>query len=591
MATSTSDEPTRLCSSCEESIAIDLLYRCTPCNMSDDPKKPVDFLCDHCVVLHIKKGHNVLDHRSMEPAVCPDHKQLCSHFCIDCGVVFCVKCLEKHCKHDFQSLNEKASELRAKLFDLMTDWEKKEKVALQKSEDVSGAAGVHENEVEQMIQEVESTLNNVEDTLIAEIRSKLAEFSDKKNWLEDHVQKVGKTQKDMRSLLCQSNGTLVTSFPAFESEVGLLSTSHSEVEQYQMNEEKFETREEIKFLNQKFVAEVRKKLNLPDVKKENPGPSVVKKSQPKKTPGVKKTNESSSELRFKSIVGCFTKNCYEVSQRAQYVVIRKYDTRTLTSSSEVLSQDLESDAIVVNQVFIMENRIIIVTSGPHETENDNIKRAFRVYCGNRTPDWEEIPYPNNVQHVLGPWFSFISADTGLFYWHADAKQIRLWQNYKELTCYRFGCEIMPINKSNSDTWFPCYLDRSSTNILLLMGPSYDNDFTGCKHTIQETIDSISSFYDITNSSVVIVTWSVETKASSVYYTELTNGTVSIKKYFQWVTGARISWYSKECSIPFLFNYTLKPVDVGGDDEERFLFLIEDNNEKNDTYRPLSQRID
>ena len=287
MATPISNERTRLCSSCEETIAIDLLYRCTPCNVSDDPKKPVDFFCDHCVVLHIKKGHNVLDHSSMEPSLCPDNKQLCSHYCIDCSVIFCVKCLEKHRKHDFKSLNKKASELRAKLSDLLTDWEKKNEVALQKSEDVSGTVGVHENEVQQMIQEVESTLNCVRNTLIAEIRSKLAEFSDKKNWLKEHVHKVGKTQKDMRSLLCQSNGTLVTSFPAFESEVGVLGTFHSEVEQYQMHEEKFETREEFEFLNQKFVSEVRKELNFPGVKKkENPGPPVVKKLQPIKTPGV-----------------------------------------------------------------------------------------------------------------------------------------------------------------------------------------------------------------------------------------------------------------------------------------------------------------
>ena len=73
----TSDELIRLCSGCEESIAEELLYKCTQCNMSDEPEALSDFLCDQCLVLHIKKGHTVLDHRNMKPAVCPDHKQLC----------------------------------------------------------------------------------------------------------------------------------------------------------------------------------------------------------------------------------------------------------------------------------------------------------------------------------------------------------------------------------------------------------------------------------------------------------------------------------------------------------------------------------
>ena len=433
-----------------------------------------------------------------------------------------------------------------------------------------------------MIEEVESTLDKVKDTLIAEIQSKFNEFSDKRNWMKDHLQQVGQIQKDLRELLRQSDGTLVESFSAMKSEVGVIDKSHAEVDHYQMNEEKFETRKEIKDLNRKFVAEVRKKLKLPDVENKNNEKADVKKTNPEMTPETLETLDPLSELRFKSIIGCFTNECYEVSQRAQSIVVRNYDPENMKCSSLVFAKKLESNETIVDQVFFGMKSLVIVTNDSSDTQKGNLKRAFYVGFDsdslNLTTLWLEIPYPNVGQHVLGPWIPAISAPTHWLFWDPEAKEVRAWQKEpdpdKKIPPCQFECQVMPVNKVTGDSKIYCYFDKKSMNIFVLTHPDIRKLFTPCKHTFQENVDSISSFIHSFPRTAIIVTWSVDSKASSVYYNEIEIHGCS-KSSGEWVNHARINWCTMECSIPSLFNYVLKPVNVGGNDEEMFLFLIDD----------------
>ena len=259
-------------------------------------------------------------------------------------------------------LNEKASELRSKVFELLTDWEKNQKMALEKSEIVSNIVDDHETEVEQLIKEVEATLDEAKNTLVAEIRLKFIEFSSAGKWFEIHVEKVGQAQAGLRSLLCQTNGTLVASFSDFESEIRDLSLSHSKLEQHHMNKEKFDTLDGIKFLSKKIVAELRNEIKLPqEVMNESPEPVEVKKLQPET--GIMETTKLSPELRFRSIAGCFTDESYEISQRDRSVYIRKYDAKGMHISSGAFSKVLGPDSILVNQVFLEKGTLVIVTSG------------------------------------------------------------------------------------------------------------------------------------------------------------------------------------------------------------------------------------
>ena len=629
MANAINSESTQLCSTCEESSAPELLYKCTQCNIFEDSKKPVEFLCDLCVASHIKKGHRILDHKGLEPTACSDHRQLCLDYCITCSELFCAKCLGKHRKHDFQSLNEKAFELKAKVFELLNDWEKNEKVALEKSEDVSTIVDIHKMEVEKLVKEVEDTLDKVKENLTAEILSKFREFEDVQSWIERHVASVGQVQSDLRGLLCQSNGILVNSFPTVEAKIGALSTSDSQVKLYQMNKEQFEAREGFKSLNQRIISEISRELSLPEVsvefsrelrldkvvyreptmeelfeapegfksldqklfseiheqlnftgvKNESLEPSTSKKkSQFNLKVKIAETAESSSqhlikktsnlkaeigekpklslELRFKSIVGCFTDNCFQVAQSNRSLEIRKYDTKNVTSSACLLrSNAMNSESIVVSKVYYLAKLLVIVFSGENQALVYNLKDSSTV----------RIPYPTNFD-VLCPIKRVLSEITWLF-WDSKRHVIRMWPcKIAEKFLSEFPCQNRPVNDIISDCSMPCFFDRSALKIIVF-SPDATNHWTACRHSFQEKIDCISSFE--LHQILVIVTWSVESNASSVYR-------YVIPRDFFHDGQSRISWHSYQRSNQLGFNLALKVLTVGNEKEKDILFLIERN---------------
>ena len=182
--------------------------------------------------------------------------------------------------------------------------------------------------------------------------------------------------------------------------------------------------------------------------------------------------------------------------------------------------------------------------------------------------WHEMSYPNDVQHVLAPCSFDWTGSFVWFSWDSEAKQIRVQPNKKnDNAFYVAACQSKPLNNVTCDSSSYCFFDRASEKIIIARRSIHLTFPQPCHHPIHEDIDSISSFsYEYTT---IIVTWSVDSKASSVYYGNF-GRTDSL---YEWVNHARINWFSKECSIPFISNYVLKPVNNNDDD---VWFLIEDN---------------
>ena len=556
-----SSESTQLCSSCEESSAAEILYKCTQCSVSDDPKKPVEFLCDLCIASHVKKKHPILDHRSLEPAVCSEHRQLCLDYCITCDEVSCAKCLVKHSKHEFKPLNEKASEVRAKVFEMLSDWEKNEKTALEKSQVISKIVDIHETEMEQLVKEVESLLDKIKETLTAEIKSKFREFKATQNWVKDHVRNVGQTQSDLRGLLCQSNGSMVASISTVLAKTVALSTSQSEVEVYHMNKEKFQTGAGFKSLHQKIVFEMRKELSLPGLKSKDPEPSLVSKSQTKSKGAKPKLQQ-----KFKSLVGgCFADDCFEVAQTNQSFEARKYDTQKRKTSSNIVAS--ECDDLVsssVDHVYYCDELLVVVCSQLRFGGGDKQALVCDLTGTFTTSVWTKMEYPTN-HDVLGPFIS-VNSDLVWLYWDPSEHSIRIWPYRIHWRTYTVHCQSRPVNKYVTDCGSPCFFDRHAQNIIALW-PNENSDEIVCRHKYNETIDSISSFRD--EKHTVVVTWSVEFRASSVYCCRNSHW------FEQWTVRARLSWGESKIRIdPSGRLYELNTLNVGDDKKKELLFFIE-----------------
>ena len=113
-----------ICSHCAEELKDIDTYQCKTCNEEIVAGTPKALFCEQCLaVLHIKKGHDVLDYKGHTPKVCDSHRKLCLLFCDDCQTVFCDKCIGPHCSHRFKPSSEKATEVRQSIHEYLAKYE------------------------------------------------------------------------------------------------------------------------------------------------------------------------------------------------------------------------------------------------------------------------------------------------------------------------------------------------------------------------------------------------------------------------------------------------------------------------------------
>ena len=224
-------ETNLMCSNCEDVIPFDNMFKCVTCSDAvTDPIPPLAVFCDGCVISHIKKSHKINDNRGFEPSVCKDHKQLCSEFCKTCKKLCCVKCLRDHIKHEFEPLKKKASEVRAKVFEALTQWELNEKPARAKKELVSATLVSRREDAEKLIDYVEQKIEESKTKIVLEIRSKLIGVENSEEYVDAHVKKVVDLQRDLRNLLQSSEGVMVESFPRTLVQIEICSSLQKQIE-------------------------------------------------------------------------------------------------------------------------------------------------------------------------------------------------------------------------------------------------------------------------------------------------------------------------------------------------------------------------
>ena len=123
------------CKSCEQNFPSTEVYRCQTCQQQDHVQTGGDIgqsvYCEDCVVMHLRKGHEIMDSKGYKPAFCTLHKKLSLMFCKTCDVVFCFNCLNPHCKHDYGLVSEKAVAVRKEIFTYLDQFDQLSKPLLK----------------------------------------------------------------------------------------------------------------------------------------------------------------------------------------------------------------------------------------------------------------------------------------------------------------------------------------------------------------------------------------------------------------------------------------------------------------------------
>ena len=124
------------CSSYMETLPLTVMYRCKSCRADSSAaesdgimaSRDETFYCRLCIVgPHLRRNHEIVDSKGYNPAVCDEHRNLCLYYCETCPCVFCSDCTKSHNLRKFQPLEEKASEVRGKIFAYITSSEEQSK--------------------------------------------------------------------------------------------------------------------------------------------------------------------------------------------------------------------------------------------------------------------------------------------------------------------------------------------------------------------------------------------------------------------------------------------------------------------------------
>ena len=124
------------CSCCGHPLPQTDFYRCKECVEESDQISTFQIFCENCILMHIRKGHDVTDCKGYSPKVCRTHKNLCLMHCDDCQTVFCFNCLGPHCQHRFLPVSEKAREVRKEVFEYLNKFEQLSKSLAFRETDV-----------------------------------------------------------------------------------------------------------------------------------------------------------------------------------------------------------------------------------------------------------------------------------------------------------------------------------------------------------------------------------------------------------------------------------------------------------------------
>ena len=135
-----------------------------------------------------------------------------SEYCKTCNVLFCFKCIANHRKHDCESIDDKASQVRAKVFNLLTDLEIQEKPLQIKNTMNSEMVQKNKDDARKLGVIIQNHCNRLAETLLREIQEKSKANDGQVEALQNFCIEIAQLQKSVRDLLSEPNSNLIKNY-------------------------------------------------------------------------------------------------------------------------------------------------------------------------------------------------------------------------------------------------------------------------------------------------------------------------------------------------------------------------------------------
>ena len=201
------------CFSCDEND-VELFY-CETCSIvagDDEEPKEKQFLCELCLGPHIRKRHLVHTSSGQEPLICSQHRRIHGDYCRTCDVTFCPKCLGEHSEHKMGSIDERATEIKKEVFEMLTKLELDEKPLRARKETVCDVVKRSETEQIKLKELLEKEIEKLREMCLKIIDENLEKVKSGVTDISNGIESVLTLQSCSRSLLVATNSHLIQDF-------------------------------------------------------------------------------------------------------------------------------------------------------------------------------------------------------------------------------------------------------------------------------------------------------------------------------------------------------------------------------------------
>ncbi|XP_075259648.1 uncharacterized protein LOC142351489 [Convolutriloba macropyga] len=214
-----SDQPDNsICNLCQRKVAE--VFHCGTCAVSDDQTaSSVEHLCQICISSHLARDHTIRNQKGQEPLICREHKMIQQEYCRSCDVILCWLCTSLHSKHEFEPLEKRASELKGRVFEMLTELEPNEKPLHVKKEQICATIEKHKSEQKELREECGVQVEKLRQRGLQVIEENSGLMSGELSQISVAVDGTVSMQQNLRDLLSGSNAHLLKKFKETEEDV------------------------------------------------------------------------------------------------------------------------------------------------------------------------------------------------------------------------------------------------------------------------------------------------------------------------------------------------------------------------------------
>ena len=216
------------CESCSEHFKFEKMFKCTSCMAESETTIAV--FCELCILSHVRRGHEIVNDKQQKPAICEDHKNICSIYCISCDVIMCSNCISLHKNHSFMSVEERAGEVRSEVFEIISELDSCDKKIRGTQERIHERKEKRAENYAKLVETVSSQIDAFKQKVLNHIGSEHEKTVKIEQEAEENYETLLKCQGSLRELLSCSDGIMVEQFIQTEKSVSRVKSKEAELE-------------------------------------------------------------------------------------------------------------------------------------------------------------------------------------------------------------------------------------------------------------------------------------------------------------------------------------------------------------------------